>query len=132
MAKGNITFTDSDVLNLYSYPVVFSVTTAQQKPLIPTGNGTQIGVAPGWKLTVSADPDGDGVFTNVLTTNISGITKYNPDGTQTYNGPALNLNFVDTADVPIGYYIQTGHHTFSVDDGLSVGHGPLINLDAFL
>jgi hypothetical protein len=139
------TFTDEQAANAYSFPVVFEVTGNQNNPgkSIETGrDGTVISTAPGWKVTVSADMDGDGVFTEVLTTNINGITKTTTleDGSTLnyYNGPALNVDPAGAGDPGLAYYkLLTGHYSWVGDaSGNTIeplsGHGPLTDLLDYL
>jgi hypothetical protein len=97
-------------------------------------DGTVIQTFPGWKVTVSTDIDGDGNFTEVLTTNINGTTKATPldDGNTlfTYDGPALNFDAGEWK-LLTGHFTWTGDADFNTVQPLS-GHGQVIPLIDFL
>jgi hypothetical protein len=113
-------FTDADYAQAYSFPVVFTITGNQHNTgkTIDIGHtGTSITTSPGWKLTVTADQNRDGVFEEVLTTNINGTIKTTPldDGTTlfTYNGHNLIGDPSNGGDPGVAYYeLITGHFTW--------------------
>jgi hypothetical protein len=135
----DLTLTDDQLLNYYPFEVEFHITAPQEPKQIDTGNGTQIFTAPGMRLTISADIDGDGVLTEVGTFKINGTTKatFLDDGTveYVYNGPAFNI---DPHGVGDPYKLISGHYTYASNADNTVvvsplqGHGPFAEVSDYL
>jgi hypothetical protein len=141
--KALFTFTDDQAADVFSFPVTFEITGSNPGKLIETGHdGIAISTSPGWKLTVSGDPDGDGILTELLTTNINGIIKIIPheDGTIQfdYSGPSLVTDPPNAGDPGVAYYaLLSGHYTWTGDASLNTveplsGHGPITDLHDLL